>query len=222
MSRRHALDYAVRFAERGYVTLAPVQRGWNETAEGVGRGETGCQRMVLNAFLTGLTPLGLRCWDASRALDYLVAQPYVDASRIGVAGLSGGGMVGLFWAALDPRVRLAMIGGYYCTFRDSIYAVPHCACNCVPGIMRWGDMREIAALVAPRPLLIISGTRDPIFPIAGTRAAFRGLVEVYRCLGAADNLEADFFKGPHAWSNRKTFAFLQRHFGAPAGRAADG
>ncbi len=214
-----ALDFAPFLAENGYVTLAPIQRGWNETAEGVDRHETGCQRMVLNAFLMGMTPVGLRCWDASRAVDFLASRHEVDGSRIGVAGLSGGGMVGLFWAAMERRVKLAMIAGYYCTFRESIYSIHHCLCNCVPGIMQWGEMREVAALIAPRPLLVISGTRDPIFPIRATRRAFGELAQVYKLLEGAGNLEKDFFEGPHAWSNRKTLAFLAKHF---AGRAGQG
>ena len=89
-----------------------------------------------------------------------------------------------------------MIGGYYCTFRDSIFSIYHCICNCVPDMMRWGEMREIAAVFAPKPMLIIAGTRDTIFPIAATRRAFRELAEVYELLGAPGNLDRDFFNGP--------------------------
>ena len=215
-SRELDLDYAVYLAERGYITLAAVQRGWNETAlpEDQARGTHSCQRVTMDAFLLGMTPVGLRCWDASRLVDFLETQEAVDRTRIGVAGLSGGGTTGLFFAALEPRIRLAMIGGYYCTFRDSIFSIHHCICNCVPGIMRWGEMREVAALFAPKPLLVISGTGDPIFPIAATRRACRELAEVYALLGAPGSLEHDFFDGPHAWNHRPTVPFLERHWGA--------
>ena len=49
----------------------------------------------MDAFLLGMTPVGLRCWDASRLLDFLETQGPVDRGRIGVAGLSGGGTTGL-------------------------------------------------------------------------------------------------------------------------------
>lgn len=211
--RKWDLDFAPYFAERGYVTLAPIQRGWNETAEHVSKHENGCQRMVLNAFLAGQTPVGLRCWDASRLLDFLATQPNVDATRLGTAGLSGGGMVALFWAALEPRVKLAMVAGYYCTFADSIYSIYHCLCNCVPGMLEWGEMRDVAALIAPRPLLVISGVEDAIFPIKATRKAYAALKPVYATLGKPRNLEHDFFAGGHAWSNRKSLAFLAKHWG---------
>ena len=215
MCRELELDFAHFFAEHGYVTLAPIQRGWDETAASVDRNEKGCQRMVLNSFLIGMTPIGLRCWDASRLVDFLQTQECVDSTQIGVAGLSGGGMVALFWAALERRVRIAMVAGYYCTFKDSIYSIYHCLCNCVPHMLEWGEMRDIGALIAPRPLLVISGKKDPIFPIKATRQAYSELEEVYDLLGAGQNLEKDFFDGPHAWSNRKTLAFLGKHFSIP-------
>jgi len=209
--RKSALDFAPFFAEHGYVTIAPVQRGWNETAEGVDRNESGCQRMALNSFLVGMSPVGLRCWDASRLIDFLQTQECVDSTQVGVAGLSGGGMVALFWAALERRVTFAMVAGYYCSFQQSIYSIRHCLCNCVPNMMEWGDMREVAALIAPRPLLVISGKKDPLFPIAATRQAFAELEKVYALIGASQHLEKDFFDGPHAWSNRKTLAFIGKH-----------
>jgi dienelactone hydrolase len=219
-SRSHALDYARYFAQHGYVTIAPIQRGWNETCEGLDLDrERGCHRMTMDTFLIGMTPVGLRCWDASRLLDFLETQDVVDATRLGVAGLSGGGMVGLFFAALEPRIRLAMLSGYYNRFRSSIYEIYHCICNCIPHMMEWGDMREVAALFAPRPFLVISGTHDAIFPIEATRAAYADLEPVYELLSAGDKLDHDFFDGPHSWSNNKTLPFLRQHFG-PVGAPA--
>ena len=215
-SRDHDLDYAVYLAEHGYITLAAIQRGWNETAlqDDQDRNGHSCHRVTMDAFLLGMTPVGLRCWDASRLVDFLEEQEIVDRKRIAVAGLSGGGTTGLYLSALEPRIRLAMIGGYYCTYRDSIYSIYHCICNCVPDIMRWGDMREVAALFAPKPMLVISGTKDPIFPIAATRRAYRDLYEVYCTLGESGKLDRDFFNGPHAWKHRKTVPFLRKHWGS--------
>ncbi len=133
-SKNHELDYAVYMAEHGYITLAVVQRGWNETRADKPHS---CNRVTMDSFLLGMTPVGLRTWDAMRAIDFLEGREEVDATRIGAAGLSGGGTTTLFLSAIEPRVKLAMVAGYYCTFRDSIYSIHHCICNCVPHIMQW-------------------------------------------------------------------------------------
>ena len=131
--------------------------------------------MAMNSFLTGRTPIGLRCWDASRLVSITYKRLKLSTRRVSAwQGCRAAAQSPLFWAALEPRVKLAMVGGYYCTFADSIYSIQHCICNCVPGIMDWGEMREVAALIAPRPLLVISGTKDPIFPIEGTRQSLFG------------------------------------------------
>ncbi|MEO2034713.1 MAG: alpha/beta hydrolase family protein [Planctomycetaceae bacterium] len=208
--QEHALDYAVVFAEHGYVTVAVVQRGWNETRH---EKPHSCQRLSRAGFLIGRTPIGMRCWDGSRVVDFLETRDEVDPVRIAAAGLSGGGTTTLFFSAIEDRIKLAMCAGYYCTLKDSIYSIHHCICNCVPHLMEWAEMSDIGALIAPRPMLVISGSRDRIFPIDATKRAFEDLARTYHCLGVPDHLESDFFEGVHQWSNRKTLPFLATHFG---------
>ncbi len=216
-TREHELDYAIHFAERGYVTAAIVVRGWDETNDrqdpGVKSPRRGCYQITMTSLLLGMSPQGLRCWDAMRVIDFLQTQPEVDGEQIGVAGLSGGGTLALYLPVLDPRVKLVMIGGAFSSYRASIYSIHHCICNCLPGVMQYGDMSDVVALYAPRPVLLINGINDPIFPIQEAREGYAKLQEVYRLLGKEENIDADFFDGPHAWSNRKTIPFLKKHFG---------
>lgn len=216
-AKRAACDYAVYMAEHGYITLAPVVRGWNETMgdPDIGRPIRSCRRVTMDAFLLGMTPMGLRCWDSMRAIDFLETQPEVDSERIGVAGLSGGGALSLYLPVLEPRVKLVMIAGAFTSYSTSIFSIGHCICNCLPEIMLWGDMADVVALYAPRPVLLINGVQDPIFPIAEAREGYKKLKGVYAVLGAPDNIDADFFEGGHAWSNNKTLPFLEKHFGKP-------
>lgn len=223
-TRRSELDYAVHFAKAGYISAAIVVRGWDETADrqdpGIRNPRRSCYQVTMNSFLLGMTPQGLRCWDAMRVIDFLQTQPQVDSDRIGVAGLSGGGTLAMYLPVLEPRVKLVMIGGAFSGYRESIYDIHHCICNCLPGIMQYGDMSDIVALYAPRPVLLINGIHDPIFPIQQAREGFEKLQQVYQLLGHPDRIDADFFDGPHAWSNRKTVPFLHQHFGQPQRQAA--
>ena len=81
----------------------------------------------------------------------------------------------------------------------------------MPGLGLLADNDDIACLIAPRPLLIQSGTRDPIFPIAATRAALVKLRRCYRLLGAGDALEADLFPGVHSFHGQPVWPFFHRH-----------
>ena len=116
----------------------------------------------------------------------------------------------LFTTALDARITCAVVSGYFNTFRDSIMAVRHCLCNFVPGMARVAEMVDIAGLVAPRPLLIETGKRDPIFPTAATQRAYQGLQKIYAVWSAAPNLDIDIFEGEHAWSGAKAYALLAK------------
>ena len=167
----------------------------------------------MDAFLIGMTPMGLKNWDAMRCIDFLVTQDEVDPSRIGAAGLSGGGTLTMYLPLMDERVKLAMVAGAFSSYRASIYAIHHCICNCLPHIMEWGEMSDVMAAQAPMPLLLINGVHDAIFPIAEARAGYEKLKQVYLLLEVPDRLDADFFDGPHSWSNNKTLSFLERHFG---------
>ena len=108
------LDYAVYFAEHGYISAAIVGRGWNETAgyrDGGPKSIRSCHHVSMNSFLHGMTPQGLRCWDAMRVIDFLQSQKNVDPTRLAVAGLSGVGTLSKYLPVLEDRVKLVMIVG---------------------------------------------------------------------------------------------------------------
>jgi hypothetical protein len=210
-------DYARQFALRGHLVFAPVLRGFGERMEtppdASKEGEwwlSSCRELSLNALLLGQTLLGLRVWDVMRLIDYVRSrsEPMVDG--LACVGLSGGGTVTLFTAALDARISCAVVSGYMNTFRDSIMSMEHCVCNYVPGIVQYAEIADIAGLIAPRPLLVESGTSDPIYPVAGTEKAVETLRQIYRCFEAEDCLETDFFEGVHEWSGRKAYDWMAR------------
>ncbi|HEY0735969.1 MAG TPA: acetylxylan esterase [Herpetosiphonaceae bacterium] len=207
-------DFALALCRRGMVVLAPELRGFGRRREpqdqAAGPTSSSCQAAAWWGVMLGKPLLGSRVWDVLRALDLLGSLPEVDPQRIGIMGGSGGGAVALFAAALAPRLRAAVISNYFCTFRDSILAMQHCACNYVPGLLQDGEIYDVAALLAPRPLLIEAGTDDPIFPLPGVLDAYARLSVAYSAQGAADQLERDVFAGGHQISGAKAYAWLVR------------
>ena len=71
-----------------------------------------------------------------------------------------------------------------------------------------------AGLIAPRPLLIEAGDRDGIFPIASVKKSVRLARNIFKLFSPSAKIETDYFKGGHAISGRKAFAFLQRELHA--------
>src|SRR5581483_3031595 len=137
-----------------------------------GLGTSACQPAAGAALLLGQTMIGWRVWDVMRAIDWIETRPELDAKRVGCMGISGGGTCTTFSAALEPRIKAAMVSGYINTFQASVMSISHCIDNYVPGILNWAEQYDVAGLIAPRPLFVESGENDTIFPIAASKASF--------------------------------------------------
>jgi dienelactone hydrolase len=207
-------DYAVQYARLGFVTLAPDARGFGERAEGLEQLESECYVPGVVSLFLGIPITGQRLCDDMSALDYLCALPGVDPARIGCAGLSEGGKRTMYLAAMDDRVRAAVISGYFTTVTGWIRAWTtmenHDICNYVPGLLRYADYPDLIALIAPRPLLVEYGTEDPLFDRPAVDEAIARAVRDYTVQGAADHFETDIFAGGHRWSGRKALPWLDR------------
>jgi hypothetical protein len=125
-------------------------------------------------------------------------------------GISGGGTATTFSAALEPRIRAAMISGYLNTFRDSIMSLSHCIDNYVPGILNWAEMYDVAGLIAPRPLFVESGTKDDIFPVQASKSSYGRVQKVYEVFGASGSIEQEIFEGEHSFYGVRGLPFLSR------------
>ena len=208
-------DFALQCVEHGVAAFAIEQLGFGHRRDAAARKtsaeRSSCQPAAGSALLLGETMAGWRSWDVMRAVDYLQTRSEIDRARIGCMGISGGGTVTLYAAALEPRIKLAWLSGSFCTFRDSIYSINHCIDNYVPGILKVAEAADVAGLVAPRPFFVENGEEDPIFPVAGTRAAYAHLVEIYRAFGSEASLGLEVFAGKHEFWGKQGFEFVRAH-----------
>lgn len=216
-------DFAIELCRRGFVVAAPEIACFGErqndysyldSALGQPRPST-CHHAAAYAMMLGGSILGLRVRDGLRLIDYLSSLPEVEPRRIGAMGISGGGMLTFFHTAIDERIRACVVSGYYSSFRASILAMNHCTCNYVPGLLRLGEMKDLVGLIAPRPMLVEAGTRDPIFPIAAVRKSVARAREVWAASGGDpnDDVILDEFEGRHQISGRLSYDFLARRLG---------
>jgi cephalosporin-C deacetylase-like acetyl esterase len=200
---------------KGYVVLALDPTGQGERSEYF-EPETGRPVVPLcvsqhhylarPSWLVGRSLAGYRTWDATRAVDYLVTRPEVDAERIGVVGNSGGGIMALLATAVDPRIKVcaaAHPGGSmeetYLTGRELPKA-------------------DLLSLIAPRPCLFIVGDRSG--EESGHRRKMDWMRPFYRGLGAADDrLQMVLVDGVHDMKQPKrepAYGWLNRWLGKQA------
>ncbi|MBN9518672.1 acetylxylan esterase [bacterium] len=155
----------------------------------------------------GYTPAGVELWNAMRALDYLETRPEVDATRIGLTGRSGGGATSWWVAAADERVKAVVPVAGIADLHAHLIAAPaprladgviagHCDCMFPVNTYRW-DFAQVAALVAPRPLLLGNSDKDDIFPVEGYRRLADKARKVYDLYGAGEKFQLLETKGPH-------------------------
>lgn len=207
--RRHIKEvnyaYAVEMVREGYAVLAPDMCCFGERSNAGGCGKAG-----INAMMLGRTLIGLRVSDSMQCIDYLRSRPEVIGGRIACIGLSGGGTSTLYSSIFEPRIKVAVVSGYFCAFKESIFDLEHCMCNYVPGILKYAELPDLTALIAPKPLLIQNGENDPIFPIEAVRRGFPKLQAAYRAAGAADRVALDILpKTGHAWHGDRPKEWLR-------------
>src|ERR671912_1878362 len=123
----------------------------------------------------GFTWPGVMFWDDIRTVDYLVTRPEVDPKRVGCVGLSVGGLRACHLAALDDRVKAAVVVGWMTSFpaqlkRHVRNTIGHT--KVVPGLYRQLDYPDVASLAMPAALLVINGSQDALFEPEGVRASF--------------------------------------------------
>ena len=136
----------------------------------------------------GTTWAGVNYGDDSRCVDYLLSRKEVDPERIGCTGLSGGGWRTNILAALDPRIKAAVSVGWMTTgdtqqtYNLSGAVGTFCL---LPGVWNRIDIPDLIAMAAPKAVLVVSGTKDMLFPPLGQREAARQIADAYAWAGDA-------------------------------------
>jgi dienelactone hydrolase len=218
---RYNCDYGPKLALAGFVALCPDARAMGERRERAAQGEgdeallrCSCRELNNMAVGFGRTVTGMWTWDLMRLVDYAESREDCDPSRIGCAGFSSGGQQALWLAAMDERVRCAVVSGYFYGYRDSLFKLPgNCSCNYVPRLWELADMGDLGALVAPRLLLVESGRDDPLNGergLANVEEQIRITRQAYAVAGRPDSLVHSVIEGGHAWGGSLAAGFLSR------------
>lgn len=195
-------DFAVQAVKQGFVALAIEQRAMGERKTKIHDPDPYrmCAFLALTAMELGRTVIGERMWDVSKAIDALsYFDKYCDLDKILITGNSGGGTMSFYAACLDERIKLSVPSCAFCSYETSIMAMYHCACNFIPGILNYFEMEDLACLIAKRPLAIVTGGEDYLFPLGGVEASYETVKAIYEKEGVKDKCRLVITDMGHWW-----------------------
>lgn len=181
-------QFGLQAVENGYISLCIEQRGMGERRPTCPsrKGAPMCAYTALTAFMLGRTVLGERMFDVHKAIDALAHFPKCDTDKIFITGNSGGGTATYYASCYDERIKFCAPSCAFCSYKDSIMNIYHCSCNYIPNAFHYFEMQDLACLIAPRPIAVIAGKEDDIFPIEGVREGYKTLSAIYAAAGAPD------------------------------------
>jgi dienelactone hydrolase len=214
--------YAKELVDRGFVTLVPDAIAFGERQAAHRNSKYKSADQFFAAQPHG-SVMGKMAFDTSRAIDFLKQLPDVNAKRIGCVGHSHGAYGTLFAMVADPRIDAGVMSCGVSLLRDD--PSPDRWWRRTSLIPRLGyyegsiaktpiDFHIWLALAAPRPVMVIGGKQDTIFPNqAALPKRLEEVRKVYRLLGRPDGLEEFVFDGPHRFhetARARGYALLER------------
>jgi hypothetical protein len=163
--------------------------------------------------LWGLSLAGLQLWNSIRSVDFLESLPVVARDRIGATGASGGGTQTFLLSAVDERIAASAPVNMI-----SLHMQGGCLCENIPGLRLDTDNVELAALFAPRPLLMVSATGD--WTNETMELEYPEMQRFYDLFGAKNRVHGVRINSEHNYnreSREAVYAWMARWLkGAPA------
>lgn len=185
-------------ARLGFVVFMYDMVGYNDTVQTPHNFGGDSER------LWSFGPLGLQLWNSLRAVDFVSRLPDVDASRIGMTGPSGGGTQTMLLTAVDDRITFSAPVNMV-----SAYMQGGDTCENAPGLRVGTNNVEIAAMAAPRPMLIVSATGDWTRHVP--QEEFPEIQRVYELYDRKTNVSVAQFDAPHNLNEQSRNA-VERYF----------
>ena len=213
-------------AREGYVALCMDPWGAGERCTVPGVFEYHGSALGASLFDIGESLLGMQLTDNIRAVDLLSSLPYVDKTKIGATGASGGGNQTMWLAAMDERVKAAMPVVSVGTF-DSYIMAHNCVCEVLPAGLDFTEEWGVLGLVAPRAIKMCNHKQEsnPTFFPSEMLKSFDKAKPVFELNGAGANISYEFFERPHGYfpdDRRALLGWMDLHLkGIGEGKARD-
>lgn len=187
-------SFAKALTEMGYAACSIDMWGFNE------RGGKTESELVKQMLWQGQVMWGMMLYDNIRMLDYMCQREDIDESRIATIGMSMGGLMAWWLAALDERIGVIVdICGQ--VDAHTLIAVRgldhHGYYSYVPGLLKHFTTLDIQKRIVPRPRMSLVGRNDRLCPIEGVELLAKGLSEAYQAVGKAEHWQPVVCSGGH-------------------------
>ncbi len=207
-------DYGRQLARQGYVVvcpcLTPFGRRLGTNYENYR--QDACGVTFIRLQLLGKILMAENLRDCLWAIEHLCRQPQVDAERLACVGLSYGGRMTMLTAALEPRIKIAVPSGALNVMQERVQVRYSCGAQVVPGLLQYGDVPEIASLIAPRICLWETGSNDGLIQADWAAQAWDRMQRAWQAAGKIDHLQIDRFEGGHRWHGDVAYEQLRLAF----------
>ena len=210
--RNAKYDYGRQMVRRGYVVAVPCltpfgRRLGNKDSYGK---QDACGITFIRMQLLGKVLMAENLRDCLWSLNLLAKHERVDPEKLACIGLSYGGRMTMLTAALEPRVRVAVVSGALNVMQERISGHYSCGAQIIPGLLKFGDVPEIGALIAPRPCVWEVGSRDTLVKPEWADKALERMRRAYKALDAEKNLIVDRFEGSHEWNGEVAYPLFAK------------
>ena len=189
----------INFAKQGYVIFSYDMVGYNDSGQQVDH------RSFPNGdreAIWGISLLGLQLQNAIRSIDFLQSLPDVDPDRIACTGASGGGTQAFMLMAIDDRIKVSAPVNMI-----SAHMQGGCLCENAPNLRVDFSNIEIGAMMAPRPLLLVSATGD--WTKDTPDVEYPAIHSIYQHFGAADKIHQVQIDAEHNYNKASREAVYQ-------------
>ncbi len=204
-------DYGLQLVRRGYVVAIPCLTPFGRRVDDRKsyRGDA-CGVTFARMMLFGKLLIAENLRDALWTLELLSRSDSVDPARLGCVGLSYGGRMTMLTSALSQKIRVAVISGALNVMQERVQGHYDCGAQILPGLLSYGDVPEIASLIAPRPCLWEVGLQDGLMVKGWIEPALERMRRVWGAFGRSEQLQTNFFDGKHRWNGLKAYPLLER------------
>jgi len=198
-------------SQKGLITLTCEPWAFWSSSSWPGEKQTAINENLLK----GKSILGIYIDQVRSQVNFLESLEMVDPQRIGLAGVSFGGAVSFYTAALEEKIQAVFVSGFLTSYEETYFQHPHSLEMIIPGIYQYGEISDLAGLIAPRSVMFDNGETDNSLAMTAEKA--EALIEnevrpIFESFGAKEKVKLNKASRGHVLDREAADKFFREAF----------